>query len=130
MDFKAFVSKTTSKARSSVDKVSVTVKLYAKKNALSDKLNGLYDTLGKICYFNAIGENSDTHREDINAIVEDITATRKELAVIEEDIRERTGKKLCVQCGKELQKDVSFCPYCGFKANNEDKSDLDTEDIF
>ena len=138
MSFKAFISKTTAKARSGVDKVSATVKLYARKNTLSDKLNGLYDTLGKICYFNAIGESGRLDDADIDTIVQDITETRNELNAVEEEIRERSGKKLCDQCGMELQKDVSFCPYCGTKAESEDKgladdeivNEVDSEDIF
>ena len=141
MSFKAFISKTTAKARSGVDKVSVTVKLYAKKNALSDKLSNLYDTLGKICYFNTVGESGEMNTEDIDVIIQDITVTRKELSDIEEEIRNRSGKKLCTQCGMEMQREVSFCPYCGSKAdtavddsgesvNNKVDIEVQGEDIF
>ena len=120
MGFKDFITKTTEKARSGADKVSLTIKLYAKKNALSDKLNGLYDTMGKICYFKAINGGDIAVDSDIDVIVHDITDAKNELEAVEEEIRERLGRILCNKCGMELQKDVSYCPYCGERVNNAD----------
>lgn len=115
MSFKAFITKTTARAKSGVNKVSNTVKLYSQKTTVADELSELFDTLGKMSYYNAIGEGSDTAQEDILNVIEEITRLRKELENIEEDIRNINGKKQCAQCHTELQKDTSFCPHCGAK---------------
>ena len=115
MSFKAFITKTTAQAKSGVSKVSNTVKLYSKKNSITEALDEMFDTLGKMSYYAAIGEGSETSDEDISNVVSEITRLRKELDAIDEEIRSINGKKQCSECHNELQKDASFCPHCGAK---------------
>ena len=108
MSFKAFITKTTAHARSGVSKVSNTVKLYSKKNAIIEELDDLFDTLGKMSYYNAIGEGSETAEDDINTVISEITRLKNELADIEEELRTKSGKKQCPECHADLQKNASY----------------------
>ncbi|MBQ4137568.1 MAG: zinc ribbon domain-containing protein [Clostridia bacterium] len=117
MSFKAFITKTTAQAKSGVSKVSATVKLYSKKSALAEELDEMFDTLGKMSYYHAIGEGSDTAEADIQSVISEITRLRNEIDAVDEEIRQISGKKQCAECHNELQKDVSFCPHCGAKVD-------------
>ena len=72
MSFKAFITKTTAQAKSGVSKVSNTVKLYSKKNAIAEELAEMFNTLGKMSYFVAIGEGSETSDEDVKNVISEI----------------------------------------------------------
>ena len=129
MSFKAFITKTTAQAKSGVSKVSATVKLYSKKSAIAEELSDLFDTLGKMSYFSAIGEGSETAEEDIQSVISEITRLRSELDVIDEEIRQMSGKKQCPECYCDLQKDASFCPYCGAKIQSVSDTEENTASI-
>ena len=113
MSFKAFISKTTVRAKSGVSKVSATVKLYAQKNNLIESINDMFDTLGKMTYYNSIGEGSATAEEDIQNVISEITRMKSELDEIENQICKVTDKRKCSVCHSELSKDVRYCPHCG-----------------
>ena len=123
MSFKAFITKTTARARSGVSKVSNTVKLYSKKNSIIDAINEMFDTLGKMSYYNAIGEGSDTAANDIQSVIEEITRLRNELEEIEKEIDEINARKKCDNCHSELPKDVHYCPNCGTEVKTADTDD-------
>ena len=126
MKFKAFISKTTAQAKDGMSKVSNTVKLYSNKTKLTEELSEMYDTLGKMCYAEAVGE--DVCREDMKKIVDEISRLKFELAAIEESIREINGRKLCPQCNMELQNNVAFCPYCGTSMATEANKETPVEE--
>lgn len=126
MKFKAFISKTTAKAKSGMSKVSNTVKLYSTRTKITEELTGMYDTLGKMSYAEAIGE--EVSREDIIKIVDEITRLKQELAAAEESIRAVNEKKLCPQCNMELQSKVAYCPYCGVKITEEETTENNEDD--
>ena len=120
MSFKAFITKTTARARSGVSKVSNTVKLYSKKNNVIDTINEMFDTLGKMTYYNAIGEGSETANDDIQSVITEITRLRNELENIELEISELNAHKKCENCHSELPKDVHYCPNCGTEVKAEE----------
>ena len=120
MSFKAFITKTTARAKSGVSKVSNTVKLYSKKNSIIDAINEMFDTLGKMSYYNAIGEGSETAADDIQSVIEEITRLRNELEEIEKEIDEINARKKCDNCHSDLPKDVHYCPNCGTEVKTAD----------
>lgn len=120
MSFKAFITKTTARAKSGVSKVSNTVKLYSKKNAICDSISEMFDTLGKMSYYNAIGEGSETAADDIQSVIEEITRLRNELEEVENEISEINARKKCENCRCELPKDVHYCPNCGTEVKTDD----------
>ena len=120
MSFKAFITKTTARAKSGVSKVSNTVKLYSKKNSIIDAINEMFDTLGKMSYYNAIGEGSETAADDIQSVIEEITRLRNELEEIEKEIDEINARKKCDNCHSDLPKDVHYCPNCGTDVKTSD----------
>ena len=127
MSFKAFITKTTAHARSGVSKVSNTVKLYSRKNAIIEELNDLFDTLGKMSYYNAIGEGSETAEDDIVTVISEITRLKNELVDIEEELRIKSGKKQCPECHGELQRNALYCPYCGAKLTDDPVAETSEE---
>ena len=123
MSFKAFITKTTAKAKSGVNKVSATVKLYSKKNALVDSINDMFDTLGKMTYYNATGEGSDNATEDMQNVIDEITRLKKELEDVENEICEVNARKKCTVCHTDLPKDVHYCPHCGTEVKTESEDE-------
>lgn len=115
MRFKAFLTKTTANAKTSMSKVSTTVKLHSKKNSLNDELAMMFDTLGKMYYFGSVGDGVNT--EDMENIIQNITSLKTQISDIEEELRALNGKKICPSCNSELQKNISYCPHCGSRVN-------------
>lgn len=119
MRFKAFITQTTTKAKSGVNKVSLTVKLYSKKNSIIDSINEMFDTLGKMTYYNSIGEGSETATDDIRNVINEITRLKNELEIVENEICEISARKKCAICHSEIPKDVRYCPHCGTEVKTE-----------
>ena len=125
MSFRAFIKKTTAQAKSGVSKVSNTVKLYSRRTELTEELNEMFDTLGKMTYYTAIGESGDGN--DTTTVISEITRLRSEIEAVEKEIREINGKKQCTQCYAELQRDTSFCPHCGAKVSSTEEAEPPVE---
>ena len=80
----------------------------------------MFDTLGRMSYYNAIGEGSETAADDIQSVIEEITRLRNELEEIEKEIDEINARKKCDNCHSELPKDVHYCPNCGTEVKTAD----------
>jgi len=74
-------------------------KLYSE---IGEKIYNLYDKEGKV-------------DNDLMGLCEGIKESTEKITELEMKLLEINGKKLCVQCKKEIGKDVQFCPHCGSK---------------
>ncbi|MBQ5885814.1 MAG: hypothetical protein IIW79_05330 [Clostridia bacterium] len=72
-----------------------------------------YASIGKM-YYDGQKRNKD-YSDAINAVMADIDGRKKELAEIEDKIRQAQGGNFCDGCGAQNSDDSDFCRKCGKK---------------
>lgn len=77
---------------------------------LKNELNEVYASLGRAVYKQE-GVDLQEHK-DLTDKIEELTLKIKEK---QDEISKINGKEFCSECGKEINQDVVFCPYCGKK---------------
>ena len=92
-----------------------TTKLNVNINSEEDKIHKIYIQLGKMVYekYSAAG----TDDEDVRQQCEAVRMHEQNIKNLKEKIMEVKGAKVCVSCGKEMDKTQLFCAKCG--ARNE-----------
>ena len=48
---------------------------------------------------------------------------------MQEQVYQLKGTKVCEECGKDLKLDMSFCPYCGNKQEEEPVEEVQEEEV-
>ena len=120
MAFVDKLKKVTNEAANSVGKFASNVADSSKKMAEKQKLkskirneestiNGIYLTMGKIC-FESDGESSketyEQHIADIKAHLAEIESLNARIAAVD-------GVGVCSKCGAQIGSSVKFCSACG-----------------
>ena len=80
-----------------------------------DQVQKMYAQIGKL-YF-------EEHKDDDPAVYEQMTQIKEALAVIEDmkkELMELKGAKICPRCGKEIDKEDTYCKSCGAKLEEEE----------
>ncbi|MBN2852405.1 MAG: zinc-ribbon domain-containing protein [Clostridia bacterium] len=105
----AFFEKLGKQANSLVETTRVNSSINTEKNnikklyaEIGEKVYNVYDKEGKV-------EN------DLMEFCELIKQSNEKIAELQEKLLEISGKKLCVKCEKEIEREVVFCPHCGEK---------------
>lgn len=108
-----------------VKEVAGVASLNAKILAKEDQIKSVYIELGKYVYEN--------HKEDIPEEIADqfaaIDSAVEEIEKMKEEIRTLKGVNKCPECGKEAEKYMLFCPYCGAKMPEEPVEVVDEGDV-
>ena len=86
-----------------------------KKNKLKRELEEMYAVLGRI-RFSELSEGNE-NSEESQKIFDEINRIQTELDEISRE--EQAKKPTCKACGKEIEENVKFCPYCGTEIGNE-----------
>lgn len=100
--------KTGEVAEKAVKKGGEVAELAKLNISLKDKeneLKKLFTELGMLTYDKA-------EAAAIAAKIVDIDDTKAAIELLKSDIASASGKKVC-ECGKEIDIDASFCPFCG-----------------
>ncbi len=86
-----------------------------KEKKLEDKIDGLYKTLGKMCYAQK-KKGESLNDTDVSKIIASIDAAKDELRQLRADMNSIRYDKVCPSCKAGLRKDAEFCSKCGAKA--------------
>lgn len=71
------------------------------------------------------GEETDP---ELAVLCEEVTQHIRRIKVYKNQAADMKGQKICVSCGKSIDKDVSYCPYCGTACTFEDTEEEPEED--
>lgn len=104
-------SSITSKAQETID----LAKLQSAIQKANQDSEENYKEIGKIYYENFALEENELFMEQIAKIKEN----NAKVVSLQEQIHQLKGTKVCDDCGKEVKHNMSFCPYCGNKLEEE-----------
>ncbi len=88
-------------------------KLTMRLSELNSKTEQALIDIGEIVYDAFLDPNSDT--EHVDSLLDAIHENRKEIRDIKERIDEIRQVKLCHCCDKKINREDTFCKYCGEK---------------
>lgn len=106
-------------------KLAREAKLRMKMGELKSEINNIYEEIGKKIYENHVREEKEDISKDVEEQCTKIDCLSDEIESILKECLELKDKRQCSNCCAELDKDVKFCPKCGAKQDNEEKSNLE-----
>ncbi len=110
-----FFNELGKKTSEATNKITKETKLRLKMGDNKNKINNLYQEIGKKCYEGRkTGENADVNEEcaKIDELAKEIEEARLEILKL-------NNKRLCPNCFAEVEKTAAFCSKCGEKLEPE-----------
>ena len=102
------------------NKLTKEVKLKSMINQDKEKINEIYEKIGKLIYENHIRENENNEiLEEVQELCKKIDAYCKEIELNRVELLKLKDLKQCPKCNFEIGLDYHFCPNCGEKQENE-----------
>ena len=101
-----------SAAEKKTDEFIAVQKLNIKISSLQSKLSAKYKELG-ISVYNMLQEEQALEADAFALVAEEISALKKELQELNDQKVEVKGKKVCPECGKNVDAKSAFCSKCG-----------------
>jgi hypothetical protein len=84
-------------------------------------VNKVKADLGNLIYSRYLnGESVDS---EISVLCEEITQHVKKISELKDEAASKKGQKICPACQKAVDKEVSFCPYCGAACPDQPKEE-------
>lgn len=99
-------------AKDKTTQLSNEIKLKSKLADEKDKIDNLYEALGKIIYKEFI-ENGDNFSNETANKCREITASKEVVDDINKELMALKDMITCSKCGESIQKDSDFCSKCG-----------------
>lgn len=90
-----------------------TTRINSSINGEKSTINKVYTQIGEKVYQNY--EKEGKANNDLLEFCDQIKQANDKIVELQDKLREISGKKVCVSCQKEIEKDVQFCPHCGGK---------------
>lgn len=116
MDFFDELGKKTTETYHEVKKqvtnFSEEFKLKSKVNNLKERKNTLYTEIGEIVYSD-IKDNKDIDKNVVTEKCNELSAVLEEISRLEAEILSYRKMRICDGCGKKIDNEHRFCPYCG-----------------
>ncbi len=113
--FKKLTETVTKGVSSATEKAQQTVeitRLYAQVNGKRREIEKLYQRIGESIYEAHRRNDPAGADQPVRALIGEIDALRREIASLEERIKELRNEKTCA-CGQVASYDAKFCPACG-----------------
>lgn len=115
MGFFNEIGKKTSEATSKITKET---KLKLKINDNKNKIENIYEEIGKKVYEKHVREENISIKEELQEECSKIDALSKEIEVARKEILCLNNKRQCPKCYAEIEKEASYCSKCGQKLQN------------
>lgn len=129
-NIKGTISKTGKAAAKKTKDIAGIAKLTADIEETKSLIKGVYVEIGKKYCEHHTKENADDIFTVDVATVENLTEQLENLKAKRMKLR---GKILCEKCGKAVDNEYTFCPFCGEKLPEEAETvegcDIDIDDI-
>lgn len=126
-----FFNEIGKKTTEATNKITKETKLRLKMGENKNKINNLYEEIGKKVYEKHAREESINIKDDLKEECEKIDSLSKEIEEARLEILKLNNKRLCPNCFSEVEKSAAFCSKCGEKLAAEEvveKKDL-PEDV-
>ena len=107
-------------------KLTNITKLKYKLSGLKTKRDQLYKTVGKMKFYEYIGEETDI--DEMTDKLEDIKEIKEQIESIEDQIAVLSNYRICAVCRSKIERSMIFCPRCGAKQEQEQKNQTDEEE--
>ncbi len=115
MDFWSEFSKTITNAADQTvkgtEKLTNIAKLKYRLGSLKNKLNEVYQNIGRLRYAEYQGDAVTA--EQYKGFMSEADDLTNQIAICEEKLFALQDAITCPQCGNKAQKGMSFCPKCG-----------------
>ena len=96
-------------------KMAKEAKLKLKINENKNKINEIYQEIGKKVYQKHTADEELSIKNDLEEECGKIDILSAEIETYHEEILKLSNVKLCVNCKEEMEKDDKFCSKCGTK---------------
>ena len=106
--------------------LSEELKLKSKISDIKEKIDNLYNEIGKTVY-NEMKDGKDVSKEEVASKCEEISNLNDEIQKIESEILALKKVRKCVNCGEELELQDLFCSKCGAKQPELEKVEVKEE---
>lgn len=114
-----FFSDITKKTSEATGKIARETKLKLKISENKNKIEEIYEEIGKKVYEKHIREQSIDINTDLKEECSKIDALSEEIESARLEILELNKKTLCKKCATEVEKEATFCPKCGERLSEE-----------
>ena len=118
-DVAAFTSKKTTE-------LTGLAKLKYAIHVCEQKLDKCFTEIGRLFYESQ--KDGADHSAEIATLIMQIDKLTSDLALHNAEIMKLKNAVTCTSCGSEIAKECIFCPICGKKMDEEEKSEDTTED--
>lgn len=112
MGFFNEIGKKTSEA---TNKITKQTKLKLKINDNKNKIENIYEEIGKKVYEKHVREENISIKQELQEECSKIDELSKEIEVARKEILKLNDKIQCPKCYAEIEKEASFCSKCGQK---------------
>ena len=116
------ISDKSKEAANEVKDITGVIQLKSKLSAEKEKVNKAYISLGKAYYDRHEAALEDEYADEFKII----QAGLIKMAVLEDEIAELEGTRVCAECGAKVEREALYCSKCG--APMEDKMAGASED--
>lgn len=102
-------------------KIAKIAKLKTVMNEDKQKIDDLYNEIGKEVYENHVREEKIDIVSKIEEVCKEIDAYADEIDLTRKELLKLKDLKQCKKCSYEMELDFKFCPSCGAKQDEENK---------
>lgn len=104
------------------NKIAKIAKLKSLMNEDKQKIDDLYNEIGKEAYENHVREEKIDIASKIEDICKEIDVYADEIELTRKELLRLKDLKQCKKCSYEMELEFKFCPSCGAKQDEENKS--------
>ena len=99
------------------EKITAIAKIKYKLSAAKNKLDLLYQSVGKLKYEEFKGQTGC--EELYEGFFAQITSVLEEVKALEAEMAKLRNYRICPGCNQKIARDMAFCPRCGMKQEED-----------
>lgn len=109
-------------------KITKIAKLKSLMNEDKQKIDDLYNEIGKEVYENHVREEKIDIVSKIEEVCKEIDVYADEIEITRMELLKLRDLKQCKKCSYEMELDFKFCPSCGEPQNNKNMNEKELEE--